>query len=62
MVTYTSFAWWQKSVQSTATTELQRLACLITTGALKSASTIALEDLLDLLSLPDKVKMEAAHS
>jgi hypothetical protein len=41
---------------------LQRLACLLTTGAMKSAPTTALEAMLDLPSLPDTVKKDAAQS
>jgi hypothetical protein len=43
-------------------TEVQILACLLTTGAMKSAPTIALEAMLDLPPLPAMVKKEAAQS
>jgi hypothetical protein len=54
MVTYASL-WWQRTELKTACAELQkvqRLACLLTTGAMKSAPTIALEAMLDLPPLP----------
>ena len=65
MVTYASFVWWPRAELATASAELQkvqRLACLLTTGAMKSAPTIALEAMLDLPPLPDMVKKEAAQS
>jgi hypothetical protein len=40
----------------------QRLACLLTTGAIKSAHKIALEAMLDLPPLQAMVKKEAAQS
>jgi hypothetical protein len=46
MVTYASFVWWQRTELKTAYAELQkvqRLACRLTTGAMKSAPTFALE-------------------
>jgi hypothetical protein len=63
MMSYAAFVWLQKSEQITASAELQkvqRLACLLTTGAMKSAPTIALEAMLDLSPLPAMVKKEAA--
>jgi hypothetical protein len=51
IVTYASFIWWQRTELKTAYAEhpkVQRLACLLTTGAMKSAPTIALEAILDL--------------
>jgi hypothetical protein len=42
--------------------KLQRLACLLNTGAMKSAPTTALEAMLDLPSLPDTKKREVAQS
>jgi hypothetical protein len=51
VVTYASFVWWQRTELKTAHAELQkvqRLACLLTTGAMKSAPTIALKAMLDL--------------
>jgi hypothetical protein len=59
MVTYASFVWWQHTELKTAYAELQKvqkLACLLTTGAIKSAPTIALEAMLDLPPLPVMVK------
>jgi hypothetical protein len=43
-------------------TEVEVEACLLTTGAMKSAPTIALEAMLDLPPLPVMVKKEAAQS
>jgi hypothetical protein len=40
MVTYTSFVWWHKTEQAKASAALQKeqkLACLLSTGAMKSA-------------------------
>jgi hypothetical protein len=65
MVTYASFVWWQRTELKTAHAELQkvqRLACLLTIGAMKSAPTIALEAMLDLPPLLGMVKKEAAQS
>jgi hypothetical protein len=59
MMSYAAFVWWQISEQTTASAELQnvqRLACLLTTGAMKSAPTIVLEAMLDLPPLPAMVK------
>jgi hypothetical protein len=42
--------------------KVQRLACLLTTGAMKSAPTIALEAMLDLPPLPVMVEKKAAQS
>jgi hypothetical protein len=54
---------WLKFEQTTASAELQKwLACLLTTGAMKSATTIALEAMLDLPPLPAMVKKESAQS
>jgi hypothetical protein len=64
MVTYASFVWWQRTELKTAYAEQQqkqRLACFLTTGAMKSAPTIALEAMLDLPPLPGMVKKEAAQ-
>jgi hypothetical protein len=64
MISYVDFVWWQKSEQTTASAELQklqRLACLLTTGAMKCAPKIALEAILDLPPLPAMVKKEAAQ-
>ena len=63
MVTYASFVWWRKSGEATTSAmlqKIQRLACLLTTGAMKSAPTTALEAMLDLPPVPDLVKKEAA--
>jgi hypothetical protein len=65
MVTYASFVWWRKSGEATTGAmlqKIQRLACLLTTGAMKSAPTKALEAMLELPPLPDTVKNEAAQS
>jgi hypothetical protein len=65
MMSYAAFVWWQRSEQTTASAELQkvqRLACLLTTGALNSAPTNALEAMLDQPLLPAMVKKEAAQS
>jgi hypothetical protein len=46
MATYASFVWWQRTELKTAYAELQKvqiLTCLLTTGAMISAPTIALE-------------------
>jgi hypothetical protein len=62
MVTNASFVWWLKSGEATTGAmlqKIQRLACLLTTGAVKSAPTTALEAMLDLPPLPDTVKKEA---
>jgi hypothetical protein len=40
----------------------RRLACFLTPGAMKSAPTIALEAMLDLLPLPTMEKKEATQS
>jgi hypothetical protein len=64
MVTYASFVWWRKSGEASTGAmlqKIQRLACLLTTGAMKSPST-ALEAMLDLPSLPDTMKKEATQS
>jgi hypothetical protein len=64
-MSYAAFLWWQESEQTTAYAELQkvqRLAYLLTTGAMKSAPTIALEAMFDLPPLPAMVKKEAAQS
>jgi hypothetical protein len=65
MMSYAAFVWWQKSEQTTASAEIQkvqRLACLLTTGAMKITPTIALAAKLDLPPLPAMVKKEAAFS
>jgi len=65
MVNYASFVWWGKSVEATTFAilqKIQRLACLLTIGAMKSAPTVALEAMLDLPPLPDVVKKEAAQT
>jgi hypothetical protein len=64
IMSYAAFVWWQKSEQTTASVELQKvqkLACLQTTGAMQSAPTIALAAMLDLLPLPVMVKKVAAQ-
>jgi hypothetical protein len=65
MMSYAAFVWWQGSEQTTASAELQKvqkLACLLSTGATKSAPTITLEAMLDLPPLPTMVNKEAAQS
>ena len=65
MVNYASFVWWRKSREATTFAilqKIQRLACLLTTGAMKSAPTVALEAMLDLPPLPDVVIKEAAQT
>jgi hypothetical protein len=68
IVTYASFVWWRKSGEATTGAmlqKMQRLAYLLTTGAMKSALTTALEAMLDLPSLPytySLYKKEAAQS
>jgi hypothetical protein len=65
MVIYASFVWWQRTELKTAHAELQkvqRLACLLTTGAMQSTPTIALEAMQDLPQLPVLVTKEAAQS
>jgi hypothetical protein len=54
--------WRQKTEQAKASAAFQkgqRLACLLTTGAMKSAPNVAM---LDLPPLPDMVKKEAAQT
>jgi hypothetical protein len=51
----------EKTTASAELQKVQRLACLLTTGAMKSAPTIALESLLDQPPLPAMVKNEAAQ-
>lgn len=61
-ITYGALVWWGKAQQSTVATKLaslQRLACLITTGAFKSTPTAALEILLRLPPLDLYLKAEA---
>jgi hypothetical protein len=65
MVNNASFECWNRTELKTTYAELQkvlRLACLLTTGAMKSAPTFALEAMLDLPPLPVMVKKEAALS
>jgi hypothetical protein len=62
---FASFVWWKRTELESAYAELQkvqRLVCLLTTGAIKSAPTIALEAMLDLPPLPVMVKKETAQS
>jgi hypothetical protein len=59
------FRTWQKTEQAKDSTALQKgqtLAYLLTTGAMKSAPSVALEAMLDLSPLPDMVKKEAAQT
>ena len=63
MMTYASFVWWPKTKQKSACIELtkvQRLACLATTGAMRTTPTIALEALLNLPPIHIYVQKEAA--
>jgi hypothetical protein len=65
MVTYASLVWWQKTEQAKASAALQkvqRLACLLTTCAMKSARNVALEAMLDLPPISDMVKKEAEQT
>ena len=65
MVNYASFVWWRKSREATTFAilqKIQRLTCLLTTGAMKSAPTVALKAMLDLPLLPDVVIKEAAQT
>jgi hypothetical protein len=62
MMSYSALVWWQESKQTTELQTVQRRACLLTTGAMKSAPTIALEPMLDLPALPAMAKKEAAQS
>jgi hypothetical protein len=65
MVKNASFVWWHRTELKTAHAELQkvqRLAYLLTTGAMKSDPAIALEVMLGLPPLPVMVKKEGALS
>jgi len=62
ILTYSSTVWWLRvrhNVSRTEFSELQRLACLATTGAMKMTPTAALEALLGLLPLHAMIKVEA---
>jgi ribonuclease HI len=64
-VTYAAFVWWHKAqsiTNSTVLTKVQRLACLATTGALRTTPTVALEASLDLLPIQLQIKEEAGKT
>uniref|UniRef100_A0A1B6KRF7 RNase H type-1 domain-containing protein n=1 Tax=Graphocephala atropunctata TaxID=36148 RepID=A0A1B6KRF7_9HEMI len=61
-ITYGSLVWWTKVNQSTVQVKLaslQRLACLLITGAFSSSPTMTLEVMLGLLPLDILIKAEA---
>jgi hypothetical protein len=61
VLTYGSTIWWPRiryNVSRTELSDLQRLACLATTGAMKMTPTAAMEALLGLL-LHVMIKVEA---
>lgn len=61
-ITYGALAWWPKVQQVTVRDKLaslQRLACLITTGAFTSTPTVAMEVILGLLPLDIFIQAEA---
>ena len=54
-LTYAAVVWWPRGKLKTASRQLehlQRLACLLITGALRTPPTKALEIIVDLLPLP----------
>ena len=62
MILYAAFVWWTRTLQVTAQAslrKLQRLACLVVTGAMRSTATVALEALLDLPPLHSQIQWEA---
>jgi hypothetical protein len=61
MVSYASFVSGEVSTGAIPTPKVTKVACLLTTGALKSAPTIALEVILNLPHLFDTVKKKAAQ-
>ncbi|XP_060524731.1 uncharacterized protein LOC132701080 [Cylas formicarius] len=65
MLTHGAVAWWPGTRRAGARLvldRLQRLACLCITGAMRTAPTRALEALVGLPSLADRVQMEAART
>ena len=62
MILYAAFVWWTRTLQVTTQAslrKLQRLACLVVTGAMRSTPTVALEALLDLPPLHSQIQCEA---
>ena len=65
IITYAAWIWWTKVDQKTAAAKLnkiQRLACLLITGAMRSAPTGALEALMGLTPIKIHVKEVAVTS
>jgi hypothetical protein len=63
MVTYGSLLWWNRAQQGnnkSILAQIQRMACVAISGALRTAPTVALEAMLDLLPLHLQIKKEAA--
>lgn len=64
-VTYAAFIWWHKAQSATnnlVLSKVQRLACLATTGALRTTPTVAMEASLDLLPIKLRIKEEAGKT
>ena len=62
VLTYGSTVWWPRfryNVSRTELSDLQRLACLATTGVMKMTPTAAMEALLGLFPLHVMIKVEA---
>lgn len=65
IITYAAWIWWAKVEQKKAAAKLnkiQRLACLLITGAMRSAPTGALEALIGLTPIQIHIKEVAAKS
>ena len=63
MVTYASLVWWDRAETSRMELrKVQRLACVMVTGAMRSTPTVALDALLNLAPLHVEVKKEAVLS
>lgn len=65
MITYGSVAWWSKTTQRTAQAKLsglQRQACLLITGALRTTPTAAMEVLLGITPLHIHLQSEATKT
>lgn len=65
IITYAAWIWWTKVEQKKAEVKLnkiQRLACLLITGAMRSAPTGALEALIGLTPIQIHIKEVAAKS
>lgn len=65
MVSYASVAWYKKATQKQTVAKLgslQRIACVIATGALSSSPTAALEAMLNLTPLHLHLELEAKSS